>query len=160
MEACRAVAFCPNLSVGSSCGLEELKAQESQNGDLSKGPPPVATLCAQEKSHIEVFKRPLSGEASALVFFSRRTDMPYRYHSSLSQLNYTGSKVYEVSALASSRNCSLLICGLQSQEPWGLRQVPVALEGWSCLLLLCAEAVPTTLATEMSPWNSKAMLLP
>lgn len=42
-----------------------------------------------------MFKRPLSGEASALVFFSRRTDMPYHYHSSLSQLNYTGSKMYE-----------------------------------------------------------------
>lgn len=43
----------------------------------------------QEKSGIEVFWRPLSGNASALVFFSRRHDMPYRYQTSLSKLNYT-----------------------------------------------------------------------
>uniref|UniRef100_A0A672GWF4 Alpha-galactosidase n=1 Tax=Salarias fasciatus TaxID=181472 RepID=A0A672GWF4_SALFA len=43
----------------------------------------------KEKSGIEVFWRPLSGDASALVFFSRRTDMPYRYQTSLSKLNYT-----------------------------------------------------------------------
>lgn len=43
----------------------------------------------KEKSGIEVFWRPLSSNASALVFFSRRTDMPYRYETSLSKLNYT-----------------------------------------------------------------------
>lgn len=43
----------------------------------------------KEKSGIEVFWRPLSDGASALVFFSRRTDMPYRYKTSLSKLNYT-----------------------------------------------------------------------
>ncbi|XP_039981658.1 alpha-N-acetylgalactosaminidase-like isoform X1 [Xiphias gladius] len=43
----------------------------------------------KEKSGIEVFWRPLSNNASALVFFSRRNDMPYRYHTSLSKLNYT-----------------------------------------------------------------------
>uniref|UniRef100_A0A8C7YS43 Alpha-galactosidase n=1 Tax=Oryzias sinensis TaxID=183150 RepID=A0A8C7YS43_9TELE len=43
----------------------------------------------KEKSGIEVFWRPLSNNASALVFFSRRTDMPYRYTSSLRQLNFT-----------------------------------------------------------------------
>jgi alpha-N-acetylgalactosaminidase len=45
-----------------------------------------------------VFKRPLSDEAIALVFFSRRTDMPYHYHASLAQLNFSHTKVYEVSA--------------------------------------------------------------
>ncbi|XP_055109045.2 alpha-N-acetylgalactosaminidase isoform X1 [Symphalangus syndactylus] len=49
----------------------------------------------EEKSLIEVYMRPLSNKASALVFFSRRTDMPYRYHSSLGQLNFTGSVTYE-----------------------------------------------------------------
>ncbi|XP_036412361.1 alpha-N-acetylgalactosaminidase-like isoform X1 [Colossoma macropomum] len=43
----------------------------------------------QDEGHIEVFWRPLSKSASALVFLSRRTDMPYRYHSTLSLLNYT-----------------------------------------------------------------------
>lgn len=43
----------------------------------------------KEKSNIEVFWRPLSKNASALVFFSRRTDMPYRYQTSLKKLNYT-----------------------------------------------------------------------
>ncbi|KAM7395555.1 hypothetical protein PAMA_007025 [Pampus argenteus] len=52
----------------------------------------------KEKSGIEVMWRPLSGDSSALVFFSRRTDMPYRYQTSLSKLNYTtGSyKVFDV----------------------------------------------------------------
>lgn len=53
---------------------------------------------AQEKSHIEVFMRPLSEEASALVFLSRRTDMPYRYSSSLGRLKFPSSRLYEVSA--------------------------------------------------------------
>lgn len=52
----------------------------------------------KEKSGIEVFWRPLSEKTSALVFFSRRNDMPYRYQTSLSKLNYTtGSyKLYDV----------------------------------------------------------------
>ncbi|MCJ8743134.1 hypothetical protein PDJAM_G00090300 [Pangasius djambal] len=52
----------------------------------------------KESSDIEVFWRPLSNKASALVFFSRRTDMPYRYQTSLKVLSYTpGSyKVYDV----------------------------------------------------------------
>ncbi|XP_048355642.1 alpha-N-acetylgalactosaminidase isoform X1 [Sphaerodactylus townsendi] len=50
----------------------------------------------QEKSHIEVFLRPLSHSASALVFFSRRTDMPYHYTTSLAHLNYTHNAIYEV----------------------------------------------------------------
>lgn len=42
----------------------------------------------KEKSRIEVYWRPLVGSASALVFLSRRSDMPYLYHTSLSKLNY------------------------------------------------------------------------
>lgn len=98
-------------------------SEEGQEGDFRtcscKGPQPVATFCAQEKSHIEVFKRPLSGEASALVFFSRRTDMPYHYHSSLSQLNYTGSKMYEVSTSAFPGG----LC-------WGAARSPTASLSW------------------------------
>lgn len=46
----------------------------------------------KEKYGIEVFWRPLQNNASALVFFSRRSDMPYRYQTSLKKLNYvTGS---------------------------------------------------------------------
>uniref|UniRef100_A0A8C6WQL1 Alpha-galactosidase n=1 Tax=Neogobius melanostomus TaxID=47308 RepID=A0A8C6WQL1_9GOBI len=43
----------------------------------------------KEKSGVQIFWRPLSENASALLFFSRRTDMPYRYKTSLSKLNYT-----------------------------------------------------------------------
>ncbi|XP_062850742.1 alpha-N-acetylgalactosaminidase [Trichomycterus rosablanca] len=52
----------------------------------------------KESNGIEVFWRPLSNKASALVFFSRRTDMPYRYQTSLQALNYTAGtyKVYDV----------------------------------------------------------------
>ncbi|CAL8248118.1 unnamed protein product [Lota lota] len=42
----------------------------------------------QEKSRIEVYWRPLSHSANALVFLSRRQDMPYLYHSSLAKLNF------------------------------------------------------------------------
>lgn len=52
-------------------------------------------LLSQESSGIEVFWRPLSDSASTLVFFSRRTDMPYRYTTSLGKLNYT-TGVYKV----------------------------------------------------------------
>ncbi|XP_041093807.1 alpha-N-acetylgalactosaminidase [Polyodon spathula] len=41
------------------------------------------------KSGIQVFLRPLSHSASSLVFFSRRTDMPFHYKTSLRELNYT-----------------------------------------------------------------------
>ncbi|XP_030640789.1 alpha-N-acetylgalactosaminidase-like [Chanos chanos] len=52
----------------------------------------------QEKGHIDVFWRPLSNSASALVFLSRRTDVPYLYHTSLSKLKYTAGsyKAFDV----------------------------------------------------------------
>ncbi|XP_071335099.1 alpha-N-acetylgalactosaminidase-like [Trachinotus anak] len=43
----------------------------------------------KEESGIEVFWRPLSSNASALVFFSRHDDMPCHYQTSLSKLSYT-----------------------------------------------------------------------
>lgn len=72
----------------------------------------------KEKSHIEVFLRPLSHSASAVVFFSRRTDMPYRYTTSLTQLNFTQNAVYEaqdvytgqiISGLKTSTNFTVII---------------------------------------------------
>lgn len=55
------------------------------------------TVCvvSQEKNHIEVYWRPLSHSASALVFLSRRTDMPSLYHTSLAKLKYDAGN-YEV----------------------------------------------------------------
>ncbi|XP_053182289.1 alpha-N-acetylgalactosaminidase-like [Scomber japonicus] len=52
----------------------------------------------KEKSQIEVYWRPLVGSTSALVFLSRRTDMPYRYHTSLAKLNYDAGnyRAYDV----------------------------------------------------------------
>ncbi|XP_028281345.1 alpha-N-acetylgalactosaminidase-like [Parambassis ranga] len=52
----------------------------------------------QEKSRIEVYWRPLANSASALVFLSRRSDMPYLYHTSLAKLNYNPGNygVYDV----------------------------------------------------------------
>ena len=55
----------------------------------------IFCVVAQEKSRIEVYWRPLSHSASALVFMSRRTDMPYLYHTSLAKLNYDAGN-YEV----------------------------------------------------------------
>lgn len=49
----------------------------------------------KEQSGIEVFWRPLSKGTSALVFFSRREDMPFRYQNSLGRLNYTAG-VYQI----------------------------------------------------------------
>ncbi|TKC39210.1 hypothetical protein EI555_007797 [Monodon monoceros] len=72
----------------------------------------------KEKSHIEVYVRPLASEASAIVFFSRRTDMPYPYRTSLARLNFTSSKVYEaqnvytgdiISGLRDKTNFTLII---------------------------------------------------
>lgn len=68
-------------------------------GPPEQGPKPAATSCAQERSHIEVFVRPLADEACAIVFFSRRTDLPHRYRCSLAKLNLHSSSTYEVSAL-------------------------------------------------------------
>ncbi|XP_049627598.1 alpha-N-acetylgalactosaminidase-like [Suncus etruscus] len=49
----------------------------------------------KDRNHIEVYLRPLSNQASAIVFFSRRTDQPYKYRSNLAQLNLTSATMYE-----------------------------------------------------------------
>uniref|UniRef100_A0AC11E5D6 Alpha-N-acetylgalactosaminidase n=1 Tax=Ovis aries TaxID=9940 RepID=A0AC11E5D6_SHEEP len=65
----------------------------------------------KEKSYIEVYLRPLVNEASAIVFFSRRTDMPYHYHSSLARLNFSSSVVYEAQDVYTGE----IISGLQDK---------------------------------------------
>lgn len=44
-----------------------------------------------------MFLRPLSHAASTLVFFSRRTDMPFLYTTSLAKLHFPEDAMYEVS---------------------------------------------------------------
>ncbi|XP_053262604.1 alpha-N-acetylgalactosaminidase [Podarcis raffonei] len=66
----------------------------------------------QEKSRIEVFLRPLSQSANALVFFSRRTDMPYRYTASLAHFNFTQNAVYEAQDVYSGQ----IITGLKAAD--------------------------------------------
>ncbi|XP_030301714.1 alpha-N-acetylgalactosaminidase [Calypte anna] len=65
----------------------------------------------KEKFHIEVFLRPLSNDASALVFFSRRTDMPFRYTTSLEKLHFPEDGVYEVEDVYSGQIFSGLKTG-------------------------------------------------
>lgn len=92
----------PGLKGGPGRELQGLPEQEPQ---------PVAIFCAQLKSHIEVYLRPLVNDAYALVFFSRRTDMPYRFHSSLAQLNFTSSRLYEAQDVYTGG----VISGLQAE---------------------------------------------
>ncbi|ELW64423.1 alpha-N-acetylgalactosaminidase isoform X2 [Tupaia chinensis] len=98
----------------------DLRTISAQNTDILQNPLMIkinqdplgiqGRRILKEKSNIEVFMRPLSGEASALVFFSRRTDMPYHFHSSLARLNFTSSKVYEVQNVYSGDIISGLRC--------------------------------------------------
>ncbi|XP_063078544.1 alpha-N-acetylgalactosaminidase-like [Engraulis encrasicolus] len=65
----------------------------------------------KEKSGVEVFWRPLSRGASALVFFSRREDMPIRYQTSLKKLNYKPGvygiyDIYQEKALSPIKDAS------------------------------------------------------
>ncbi|XP_058164831.1 alpha-N-acetylgalactosaminidase isoform X2 [Dasypus novemcinctus] len=83
----------------------DLRTISAQNMDILQNPLMIkinqdplgiqGRRIVKEEFFIEVFLRPLSHGASALVFFSRRTDMPYRYQSSLATLNFTSSHVYE-----------------------------------------------------------------
>ncbi|XP_072889574.1 alpha-N-acetylgalactosaminidase [Hemitrygon akajei] len=51
-------------------------------------------MILKEKSSIQVWMRVLSSSTMAFAFFSQRTDTPYRYTTSLTQLNVTAPKVY------------------------------------------------------------------
>ncbi|XP_025737427.1 alpha-N-acetylgalactosaminidase isoform X2 [Callorhinus ursinus] len=106
----------------------DLRTISAQNTDILQNPLMIkinqdplgiqGRRILKEKSHIEVYMRPLANEASALVFFSRRTDMPYRYHTSLAQLNFNNSSIYEaqnvytgdvISGLHSKTNFTVII---------------------------------------------------
>ncbi|XP_005379452.1 PREDICTED: alpha-N-acetylgalactosaminidase [Chinchilla lanigera] len=80
----------------------------------------------QEKSQIEVFKRPLSDEASALVFFSRRTDMPFRYRSTLGRLRFPSSRVYEAQDVFSGQ----IITGLRDKTNFTVIVNPSGVVMW------------------------------
>ncbi|CAM5081093.1 unnamed protein product [Natator depressus] len=80
----------------------------------------------REKSQIEVFLRPLSHSASALVFLSRRTDMPYRYTTSLSKLNFSTSAVYEAQDVYSGG----IISGLKAGENFTVIVNPSGVVMW------------------------------
>lgn len=67
-----------------------------------------------------MFLRPLSQAASALVFFSRRTDMPYRYTTSLAKLGFPEKAVYEVSPAFTPRLPPLLPAFLPFDTGCGL----------------------------------------
>ncbi|KAM7182465.1 alpha-N-acetylgalactosaminidase isoform 2-T2 [Macrochelys suwanniensis] len=79
-----------------------------------------------EKSRIEVFLRPLSHSASALVFLSRRTDMPYRYTTSLSKLNFSASALYEAQDVYSGG----IISGLKAGENFTVIVNPSGVVMW------------------------------
>ncbi|XP_042323691.1 alpha-N-acetylgalactosaminidase [Sceloporus undulatus] len=80
----------------------------------------------QEKSRIEVFLRPLSHSASALVFFSRRTDMPYRYTTSLARLNFTQDFVYETQDVYTGQ----IISGLKAADNFTIVVNPSGVVMW------------------------------
>ncbi|XP_051493009.1 alpha-N-acetylgalactosaminidase [Apus apus] len=93
----------------------------------------------KEKSHIEVFLRPLSQGASALVFFSRRTDMPFRYTTSLAKLHFPQDGVYEVADVYSGK----IISGLKSGDSFSVVINPSGVVMWYL--------VPTVLPAQ--PWH-------
>ncbi|XP_052604402.1 alpha-N-acetylgalactosaminidase isoform X1 [Peromyscus californicus insignis] len=80
----------------------------------------------KSESQIEVYKRHLSNEASALVFFSRRTDMPYHFHSSLLDLKYPRSRVYEGQNVFTGD----IISGLKSESSFSVVINPSGVVMW------------------------------
>ncbi|XP_037369334.1 alpha-N-acetylgalactosaminidase [Talpa occidentalis] len=80
----------------------------------------------KDKSHIEVFLRPLANEAYALVFFSRRTDMPFRYGTSLAQLGLSSAKVYEAQNVYTGN----IISGLQDKTNFTVTVNPSGVVMW------------------------------
>ncbi|XP_048210491.1 alpha-N-acetylgalactosaminidase [Perognathus longimembris pacificus] len=80
----------------------------------------------KEKSDIEVYKRPLSRQATALVFFSRRTDMPYHYRSTLAHFNYPSSRLYEAQNVFTGDTIS----GLQSDTNFTVTINPSGVVMW------------------------------
>ncbi|XP_010015569.1 PREDICTED: alpha-N-acetylgalactosaminidase, partial [Nestor notabilis] len=80
----------------------------------------------KEKSLIEVFLRPLSQGASALVFFSRRADIPYVYTTSLAKLHFPEDAVYEVQDVYSGE----IIRGLKTEDNFSVTVNPSGVVMW------------------------------
>ncbi|XP_057286628.1 alpha-N-acetylgalactosaminidase [Pezoporus wallicus] len=80
----------------------------------------------KEKSLIEVFLRPLSQGASALVFFSRRADIPYVYTTSLAKLHFPEDAVYEVQDVYSGE----IIRGLKAGDNFSVTVNPSGVVMW------------------------------
>lgn len=115
-----------------------------------------------------MFVRPLANEASALVFFSRRTDMPYRYHSSLAQLNFNSSNTYEVSNLppaglqvflggVAGSGAHLYVAPPQASDPGSSGRSPRGAAGmqgcgWYPSLHWCFQALQTELLCITKAW--------
>ncbi|KAF7460020.1 alpha-N-acetylgalactosaminidase [Marmota monax] len=83
-------------------------------------------MILKEKSLIQVFKRPLSGDTNVVVFFSRRTDMPFRYHSSLAKLNFSSSRIYEAQDVFSGE----IISGLRDDTSFTVVINPSGVVMW------------------------------
>lgn len=83
-------------------------------------------MILKEKSLIQVFKRPLLGDTSVVVFFSRRTDMPFRYHSSLAKLNFSSSTIYEAQDVFSGE----IISGLRDDTSFTVVINPSGVVMW------------------------------
>ncbi|NXX19556.1 NAGAB acetylgalactosaminidase, partial [Podargus strigoides] len=110
VAAKRQSSCCPWLSCGKSLWLQWT----------------LHCLSMPEKSHIEVFLRPLSQAASALVFFSRRTDMPFRYTTSLARLHFPEDTVYEVQDVYSGK----IISGLKTGDSFSVIINPSGVVMW------------------------------
>ncbi|KAK4830202.1 hypothetical protein QYF61_009269 [Mycteria americana] len=109
--------------------------KDGEGGDAEKheqescgswGPAGTAAPQGKEKSHIEVFLRPLSHAASALVFFSRRTDMPFVYTTSLAKLHFPEDAVYEVQDVYSGK----IISGLKTGDSFSVVINPSGVVMW------------------------------
>uniref|UniRef100_K7E0I7 Alpha-galactosidase n=1 Tax=Monodelphis domestica TaxID=13616 RepID=K7E0I7_MONDO len=90
------------------------------------------------KHHIEVFVRPLSKDASAVVFFSRRTDMPYRYRTSLGALNFTGHALYEAQDVYTEN----VISGLTRDTDFTVVINPSGVVMWHVYPIVGKESLP------------------
>ncbi|XP_028935345.1 alpha-N-acetylgalactosaminidase [Ornithorhynchus anatinus] len=80
----------------------------------------------QERSQIEVFLRPLARSASALLFFSRRTDVPFRYRTSLAGLNFTSASLYEAQDVYTGE----IISGLKAETTFTVVINPSGVVVW------------------------------
>lgn len=115
----------------------DLRTISAQNKDILQNPLMIKInqdplgiqgrrILKNNKASIEVFLRPLAGDAYAVVFFSRRADMPYRFHSSLARLSFGGSGVYEAQDVYTGN----VISGLQAETSFTVIINPSGVVMW------------------------------